>query len=123
MWIARFTDAQRDALKLLIEAQGEPGPSLAGPADALDLAGADGLPDAELARRVAGRSGRRGRLQRAAAVRAARLEHHRRCADAAPAAERAAVSELHAALIGCARIRLIGANRLPSLNAIEHRSI
>ena len=29
MWIARFTDAQRDALKLLIEAQGEVGPSLA----------------------------------------------------------------------------------------------
>ena len=48
MWIARFTDAQRDALKLLIEAQGEVGPSLAGAAEALDLARWDDLPDAEL---------------------------------------------------------------------------
>src|SRR3954447_1130683 len=48
MWIARFTDAQRDALKLLIEAQGELGPSLAGAAEALDLARWDDLPDAEL---------------------------------------------------------------------------
>jgi hypothetical protein len=48
MWIARFTDAQREALKLLIEAQGEVGPSLAGAAEALDLARWDDLPDAEL---------------------------------------------------------------------------
>jgi hypothetical protein len=48
MWITRFTDAQRDALKLLIEAQGELGPSLAGAAEALDLARWDDLPDAEL---------------------------------------------------------------------------
>ncbi len=48
MWIARFTDAQRDALKLLIEAQGEVGPSLAGAAEALDLARWDDLPDANL---------------------------------------------------------------------------
>src|SRR3954451_24143297 len=48
MWIVRFTDAQRDALKLLIEAQGEVGPSLGGAAEALDLARWDELPDAEL---------------------------------------------------------------------------
>ena len=48
MWIARFTDAQRDALKLLIDAQGELGPSLAGAAEALDLARWDDLPDAQL---------------------------------------------------------------------------
>lgn len=48
MWITRLTDAQRDALKLLIEAQGEVGPSLGGAAEALDLARWDELPDAEL---------------------------------------------------------------------------
>jgi hypothetical protein len=48
MWIARFTDAQRDALKLLVEAQGEVGPSLSGAVEALDLARWDELPDAEL---------------------------------------------------------------------------
>jgi hypothetical protein len=48
MWIARFTDAQRDALKLLVEAQGEVGPSLTGGLEALDLARWDELPDAEL---------------------------------------------------------------------------
>ena len=48
MWIVRFTDAQRDALKLLIDAQGEVGPSLGGAAEALDLARWDELPDAEL---------------------------------------------------------------------------
>lgn len=48
MWIARFTDAQRDALKLLLEAQGEMGPSLGGAGEALDLARWDELPDAEL---------------------------------------------------------------------------
>ena len=48
MWIVRFTDAQRDALKLLIDAQGEVGPSLGGAAEALDLARWDELPDAHL---------------------------------------------------------------------------
>ena len=48
MWIVRFTDSQRDALKLLIEAQGEVGPSLGGAGEALDLARWDDLPDAEL---------------------------------------------------------------------------
>jgi hypothetical protein len=48
MWIVRFTDAQRDALKLLIEAQGEVGPSLTGAAESLDLARWDDLPEAEL---------------------------------------------------------------------------
>jgi hypothetical protein len=48
MWVVRFTNAQRDALKLLIEAQGEVGPSLGGAGEALDLARWDDLPDAEL---------------------------------------------------------------------------
>ena len=48
MWMVRFTDAQRDALRLLIEAQGEVGPSLAGAQEALELARWDELPDAEL---------------------------------------------------------------------------
>jgi hypothetical protein len=48
MWIVRFTDAQRDALKLLIDAQGEVGPALAGAVEALDLSRWDELPDAEL---------------------------------------------------------------------------
>jgi hypothetical protein len=48
MWTLRLTDSQRDALKLLIQAQGEVGPSLAGALEALDLARWDELPDAEL---------------------------------------------------------------------------
>jgi hypothetical protein len=48
MWIVRFTDAQCDALKRLVEAQGEVGPSLTGALEALDLARWDELPDAEL---------------------------------------------------------------------------
>ena len=48
MWIARLTDSQRDALKALIAAQGEIGPSLSGAYDALDLARWDDLPEAEL---------------------------------------------------------------------------
>jgi hypothetical protein len=48
MWIARLTDSQRDALKALIAAQGEVGPSLSGAFDALDLARWDDLPEAEL---------------------------------------------------------------------------
>ena len=48
MWIARLTDSQRDALKALIAAQGEVGPSLSGAFEALDLARWDDLPEAEL---------------------------------------------------------------------------
>jgi hypothetical protein len=48
MWTVRLTDAQRDALKLLLEAQGELGPSLTGAVEALELARWDDLPDAEL---------------------------------------------------------------------------
>lgn len=48
MWIVRFTDAQREALRALIEAQGEVGPSLTGALEALDLSRWDELPDAEL---------------------------------------------------------------------------
>jgi hypothetical protein len=48
MWIARLTDSQRDALKALIAAQGEVGPSLSGAFEALDLSRWDDLPEAEL---------------------------------------------------------------------------
>ena len=48
MWTVRLTDAQRDALKQLLAAQGEVGPSLEGAIEALDLARWDDLPDAEL---------------------------------------------------------------------------
>ncbi len=48
MWIARLTDSQRDALKALITAQGEVGPSLSGACEALELARWDDLPEAEL---------------------------------------------------------------------------
>jgi hypothetical protein len=48
MWIARLTDSQRDALKALIAAQGEVGPSLSGAYEALDLCRWDDLPEAEL---------------------------------------------------------------------------
>jgi hypothetical protein len=48
MWSLRLTDSQRDALRLLIQAQGEIGPSLAGALEALDLARWDELPDAVL---------------------------------------------------------------------------
>jgi hypothetical protein len=48
MWSLRFTDAQRDAVRLLIEAQGETGPSLAGALEALELARWDDLPEAAL---------------------------------------------------------------------------
>ena len=48
MWTVRLSDAQRDALQLLIGAQGEIGPSLTGALEALDLARWDDLPDAEL---------------------------------------------------------------------------
>ena len=48
MWSLRLTDSQRDALRLLIQAQGEIGPSLTGALEALDLARWDDLPDAAL---------------------------------------------------------------------------
>ena len=48
MWTVRLSDAQRDALQLMLAAQGELGPSLAGAMEALDLARWDELPDAEL---------------------------------------------------------------------------
>ena len=48
MWTVRLTDAQRDALKQLLAAQGEVGPSLEGATEALELARWDDLPDAEL---------------------------------------------------------------------------
>ena len=48
MWTVRLTDSQRDAVRTLIQAQGEVGPSLAGVLEALELARWDDLPDAEL---------------------------------------------------------------------------
>lgn len=48
MWCVRFTDSQRDAIRALIQAQGELGPTLTGAIEALDLARWDELPDAEL---------------------------------------------------------------------------
>ena len=48
MWIVRLSRDQRDALRLLLQAQGEVGPSLTGALEALDLARWDELPDAEL---------------------------------------------------------------------------
>ena len=48
MWSIRLTDSQRDALRLLLDAQGELGPSLTGAREALDLARWDDLPDAHL---------------------------------------------------------------------------
>ena len=48
MWTVRLTDPQRDALQLLLAAQGEVGPSLTGALEALELARWDDLPDAEL---------------------------------------------------------------------------
>ena len=48
MWSVKLTDSQRDAVRALIAAQGELGPSLAGAIEALDLARWDDLPEAEL---------------------------------------------------------------------------
>lgn len=48
MWSLRLSDSQRDALRALIVAQGELGPSLTGALEALDLARWDDLPEAEL---------------------------------------------------------------------------
>ena len=48
MWSVKLTDSQRDALRALIRAQGEVGPSLGGALESLDYARWDDLPDAEL---------------------------------------------------------------------------
>ena len=48
MWCVRLTDSQRDALRALIKAQGELGPSLSGGLEGLELARWDDLPEAEL---------------------------------------------------------------------------
>ena len=48
MWSVKLTDSQRDALRALLKAQGEVGPSLGGALEALEYARWDELPDAEL---------------------------------------------------------------------------
>jgi hypothetical protein len=48
MWSVKLTDSQRDALRALIKAQGEVGPSLNGALEALEFSRWDDLPDAEL---------------------------------------------------------------------------
>jgi hypothetical protein len=48
MWSVKLTDSQRDALRALIKAQGEVGPSLGGALEALEFSRWDDLPEAEL---------------------------------------------------------------------------
>jgi hypothetical protein len=48
MWSIALTDSQRDALSLLLYAQGELGSSLAAAREALDFARWDDLPEAQL---------------------------------------------------------------------------
>jgi hypothetical protein len=48
MWSVRLSDAQRDALRGLVEAQGETGPTLTAAREALELARWDDLPEAAL---------------------------------------------------------------------------
>jgi hypothetical protein len=48
MWSVKLTDSQRDALRSLIKAQGEVGPSLTGALEALEFSRWDDLPEAEL---------------------------------------------------------------------------
>jgi hypothetical protein len=48
MWCVKLSDSQRDALRALLKAQGELGPSLTAALEALDYARWDDLPDAEL---------------------------------------------------------------------------
>jgi hypothetical protein len=49
VWCIRLTDAQRDALRLLMEAQGDDATeAISGSLEALELARWDELPDAEL---------------------------------------------------------------------------
>ena len=48
MWCVKLSDSQRDAVRALIQAQGEVGPSLRGALEALDFARWDDLPEAAL---------------------------------------------------------------------------
>lgn len=48
MWSMKLSDSQRDAVRALIQAQGEVGPSLGGALEALEYARWDDLPDAAL---------------------------------------------------------------------------
>jgi hypothetical protein len=48
MWCVRLSDSQRDAVRALIRAQGELGPSLTAALEALDYARWDDLPEASL---------------------------------------------------------------------------
>jgi hypothetical protein len=48
MWSVKLSDSQRDAVRALIQAQGEVGPSLTGALEALEFARWDDLPDAAL---------------------------------------------------------------------------
>jgi hypothetical protein len=48
MWCVRLSDSQRDAVRALIQAQGELGPSLTAALEALDYARWDDLPEASL---------------------------------------------------------------------------
>jgi hypothetical protein len=48
MWCVKLSDSQRDAVRALIRAQGELGPSLTGALEALDYARWDDLPEAVL---------------------------------------------------------------------------
>jgi hypothetical protein len=48
MWSVKLSDSQRDTLRALIKAQGEPGTSLKAALEALDYARWDELPDASL---------------------------------------------------------------------------
>ncbi len=48
MWCVKLSDSQRDALRTLIETQGELGPALAGALESLHYARWDDLPEAML---------------------------------------------------------------------------
>jgi hypothetical protein len=48
MWSVKLSDSQRDALRALIKAQGDPSTSLKGALEALDYARWDELPEASL---------------------------------------------------------------------------
>jgi hypothetical protein len=48
MWCVKLSDSARDALRVLIRAQPEPGPALSAALEALDLARWDDLPEASL---------------------------------------------------------------------------
>ncbi len=48
MWCVKLSDSQRDAVRALIKAQGELGPSLSAALEALDYARWDDLPEAQL---------------------------------------------------------------------------